>query len=66
MSGTTTINVDGQTFLVRPNESTYIQMGQLHRLENQGKIDLIMIEVQVSEYTGEDHIVRVEDFYQRC
>lgn len=41
-------------------------MGQLHRLENQGKIDLIMIEVQVSEYTGEDHIVRVEDFYQRC
>ena len=66
VSGTATVNVDGQTFLVRPNESTYIQMGQLHRLENQGKIDLIMIEVQVGEYTGEDDIVRVEDFYQRC
>jgi len=65
VSGTATVTVDENTFLVRPNESTYIKMGQLHRLENQGKIDLIMIEVQVGEYTGEDDIVRVEDIYGR-
>jgi len=40
-------------------------MGQLHRLENEGKIDLVMIEVQVGEYTGEDDIVRVDDVYGR-
>ena len=65
VSGTATVTVDNETSLVRPNESTYIKMGQLHRLENQGKIDLVMIEVQVGEYTGEDDIVRVEDVYQR-
>jgi mannose-1-phosphate guanylyltransferase len=40
-------------------------MGQVHRLENEGKIDLVMIEVQVGEYTGEDDIVRIEDCYNR-
>ena len=65
VSGTATVTVDKDVFLVRPNESTYIQMGQLHRLENQGKIDLVMIEVQVGEYTGEDDIVRIEDVYGR-
>ena len=65
VSGTATVTVDENTFLVRPNESTYIKMGQLHRLANEGKIDLIMIEVQVGEYTGEDDIVRVEDIYGR-
>jgi mannose-1-phosphate guanylyltransferase len=65
VSGTATVTVDTETFLVRPNESTYIQMGQLHRLENQGKIDLVMVEVQVGEYTGEDDIVRVDDIYGR-
>jgi mannose-1-phosphate guanylyltransferase len=65
VSGTATVTVDEDVFLVRPNESTYIQMGQLHRLENQGKIDLVMIEVQVGEYTGEDDIVRVDDVYGR-
>ncbi|WP_319558015.1 mannose-1-phosphate guanylyltransferase/mannose-6-phosphate isomerase [Thiomicrorhabdus sp.] len=65
VSGTATVTVEDKRFLVRPNESTYIQMGQLHRLENDGKIDLIMMEVQVGEYTGEDDIVRVEDIYSR-
>ncbi|CAN8139633.1 hypothetical protein THIOSC13_1580002 [uncultured Thiomicrorhabdus sp.] len=65
VSGTATVTVDDEVKLVRPNESTYIKMGQLHRLENHGKIDLYMIEVQVGEYTGEDDIVRVEDTYGR-
>lgn len=65
VSGTATVTVDENVFLVRPNESTYIQMGQVHRLENGGKIDLVMIEVQVGEYTGEDDIIRIEDDYGR-
>ncbi|MCK5188422.1 MAG: cupin domain-containing protein, partial [Methylococcales bacterium] len=65
VSGTATVTVEDETFLVRANESTYIKMGQIHRLENQGKIDLVMIEVQVGEYTGEDDIVRFDDKYGR-
>ena len=65
VTGTATVTVENETKLVRPNESTYIKMGQVHRLENGGKIDLVMIEVQVGEYTGEDDIVRIEDIYQR-
>ncbi|MEA1987598.1 MAG: mannose-1-phosphate guanylyltransferase/mannose-6-phosphate isomerase [Pseudomonadota bacterium] len=65
VSGTATVTVDDNRFLVRPNESTYIQMGQVHRLENEGKIDLVMVEVQVGEYTGEDDIVRIDDIYNR-
>lgn len=65
VSGTATVTVDEDVFLVRPNESTYIKMGQVHRLENHGKIDLVMIEVQVGEYTGEDDIVRIDDVYGR-
>lgn len=65
VSGTATVTVGERTFLVRPNESTYIQMGEVHRLENQGKIDLVMVEMQVGEYTGEDDIVRMEETYGR-
>lgn len=65
VSGTASVTVDDDVFLVRPNESTYIKMGQVHRLENLGKIDLVMIEVQLGEYTGEDDIVRLDDIYFR-
>ena len=65
VTGTASVTVDEQKFLVRPNESTYIKMGQVHRLENHGKIELVMIEVQVGEYTGEDDIVRLDDSYGR-
>lgn len=65
VSGTATVRVGETTFLVRPNESTYIKSGELHRLENQGKLPLVMIEVQVGEYTGEDDIVRIDDDYNR-
>jgi mannose-1-phosphate guanylyltransferase len=65
VSGTATVTVGENRSLVRPNESTYIKMGELHRLENEGKIDLVMVEVQVGEYTGEDDIVRIEDIYKR-
>jgi len=65
VSGTATVTVNEEVRLVRPNESTYIKMGEIHRLENQGKIDVVLIEAQVGEYTGEDDIVRIEDDFER-
>ena len=52
-------------YYVRPNESTYIKMGEIHRLENEGKIPVVLIEAQVGEYTGEDDIVRIDDDFKR-
>ena len=51
--------------LIATNESTYIPAGHRHRLENPGKIDLVLIEVQSGAYLGEDDIVRFEDHYGR-
>ena len=65
LSGTATVTVGDTVKLVRPNESTYIKMGEIHRIENKGKISIVMIEVQVGEYTGEDDIVRIEDDFHR-
>lgn len=65
VSGTATVTVGDKVEIVRPNESTYIKMGEVHRLENQGKIDVVLIEAQVGEYTGEDDIVRIEDDFKR-
>jgi len=65
VSGTATVTVGDEKKLIRPNESTYIKMGEIHRLENEGKIPVVLIEAQVGEYTGEDDIVRIEDDFQR-
>jgi mannose-1-phosphate guanylyltransferase/mannose-6-phosphate isomerase len=58
-----TINEDVKT--VHENESVYIPMGAVHRLENPGKIMLELIEVQTGSYLGEDDIIRIEDDYRR-
>jgi mannose-1-phosphate guanylyltransferase len=63
--GTATVTVGDETRLVRPNESTYIKMGEVHRLANEGKIPVVLIEAQVGEYTGEDDIVRIDDDFKR-
>ena len=65
VSGTATVTVGDKKQYIRPNESTYIKMGELHRLENEGKIPVVLIEAQVGEYTGEDDIVRVDDDFKR-
>lgn len=65
VSGTAIVIVGEEEMTLRANESTYIHAGVLHRLENQGNIDLVLIEVQVGEYLGEDDIVRVEDDFKR-
>lgn len=54
-----------KVFYVRPNESTYIQIGEVHRLQNEGNLPLVIVEVQVGEYTGEDDIIRLQDDYKR-
>jgi mannose-1-phosphate guanylyltransferase len=65
VSGTATVTVGDEVKLIRPNESTYIKMGEIHRLENEGKIPVVLIEAQVGEYTGEDDIVRIDDDFER-
>jgi mannose-1-phosphate guanylyltransferase len=65
VSGTATVTVGDKTKLIRPNESTYIKMGEVHRLSNEGIIPVVLIEAQVGEYTGEDDIVRIDDDFHR-
>lgn len=65
VSGTATVRVEDKTYIVRENESTYIKSGEIHRLENLGKIPIVLIEAQVGSYTGEDDIVRIEDDFKR-
>jgi mannose-1-phosphate guanylyltransferase / mannose-6-phosphate isomerase len=65
VTGTATVEVDGASKIVRENESVYIPLGAWHRLSNEGKIDLELIEVQSGSYLGEDDIVRAEDDYKR-
>mgnify|MGYP001010219768 FL=1 len=47
------------------NQSTYIPLGEVHRLENIGSIPLEIIEIQTGDYLGEDDIIRIEDEYDR-
>jgi mannose-1-phosphate guanylyltransferase / mannose-6-phosphate isomerase len=65
VSGTGKVINGERELLVRTNESTFIPAGHKHRLENPGKVDLVMIEVQSGDYLGEDDIVRFEDSYGR-
>ena len=65
VSGTAVVTRGSEEYSVKANESTYIPMGEVHRLENVGKIPLVMIEAQVGEYVGEDDIVRLEDDFKR-
>ncbi len=63
--GTARVTVNDETRILHENESTYIPSGARHRLENPGKIELELIEVQTGSYLGEDDIVRIEDDYRR-
>lgn len=63
--GTALVTVGDKEIQLNANESTYIPIGFVHRLENPGLIPLIIIEAQVGEYLKEDDIVRLEDDYER-
>ena len=65
VKGTARVTRGTETFLLSENQSTYIPLGEVHRLENPGKTPLAMIEVQSGSYLGEDDIVRFEDTYGR-
>ena len=65
VSGTAEVTVGDKVMELHENESTYIPIGEIHRLANPGKVPLEIIEVQVGSYTGEDDIVRIEDVYGR-
>ena len=65
VSGTAIVQRDGEEIMLRENESVYLPLGCIHRMENPGKIPLTLIEVQSGSYLGEDDIVRFEDTYGR-
>jgi mannose-1-phosphate guanylyltransferase / mannose-6-phosphate isomerase len=65
VKGTAKVTCGEETFLLSENQSTYIPIGEKHRLENPGTIPLEIIEVQSGGYLGEDDIVRYEDIYGR-
>ncbi len=65
VAGSALVTRDAETTLLRENESIYLPLGCVHRLENPGRIPLTLIEVQSGSYLGEDDIVRLEDTYGR-
>ena len=66
VSGTAEVTNGDKVILLSENQSTYIPLGQVHRLRNPGKVPLEIIEVQSGSYLGEDDIVRLEDTYGRA
>jgi mannose-1-phosphate guanylyltransferase/mannose-6-phosphate isomerase len=65
VEGTAQVTVDEEIKLVSENQSVYIPLGAVHRMENPGKVPMVLIEVQTGSYLGEDDIIRYEDVYAR-
>ncbi|GLO72919.1 mannose-1-phosphate guanylyltransferase/mannose-6-phosphate isomerase [Phaeobacter inhibens] len=65
VEGTAKVTVDDSVQLVSENQSVYIPLGAVHRMENPGKVPMVLIEVQTGSYLGEDDIIRYEDIYAR-
>lgn len=65
VSGTARVTVDQTVTLVTENQSIYVPLGAVHRMENPGKVPMVLIEVQTGSYLGEDDIIRYEDVYSR-
>lgn len=65
VEGTAKVTVDEKIKLISEGESIYIPLGAVHRMENPGKLPMILIEVQTGSYLGEDDIIRYEDIYKR-
>ena len=65
VEGTAKVTIDKDITIVDENQSVYIPLGAIHRLENPSKLRLTLIEVQTGSYFGEDDIIRYEDAYAR-
>jgi len=66
VSGVARVTLDNDEIILKRNESVYVPVGAVHRLENCGRIPLEVIEVQNGEYLGEDDIERFEDDFGRA
>jgi len=66
VQGTAKVTSGEQVFMLKEDESTYIPLAVMHRLENPGRIPLVIVEIQTGAYLGEDDIIRLEDTYGRC
>ena len=65
VEGTAKVTIDDAVQLVTENQSVFIPLGAVHRMENPGKVPMVLIEVQTGSYLGEDDIIRYEDVYAR-
>lgn len=65
VSGTAQVTVNGDVRLLTENQSVYVPLGAIHRMENPGKVPMVLIEVQTGTYLGDDDIIRYEDVYAR-
>ena len=65
VQGTARVTIDGENQLLTENQSVYIPLGAVHRMENPGKVPMVLVEVQTGSYLGEDDIIRYDDVYAR-
>lgn len=66
LSGTARVTIGDKTFLITENQSTFIPVAVIHRLENPGNIPLELIEIQSGSYLEDDDVIRIKDHYGRC
>lgn len=65
VEGAAKVTIGEEVKMVGENQSVYIPLGAVHRMENPGKVPMVLIEVQTGSYLGEDDIIRYEDVYAR-
>ena len=66
VGGEALVTVGQQEILLKPGQSVDVPRGAVHRIMNPGEIPLVLVEVQMGDYFGEDDIIRLEDDYDRC
>lgn len=65
VEGAARVTIDDAVRILQSNQSVYVPLGAMHRLENPGKVQTVVIEIQTGTYFGEDDITRYEDVYRR-
>ena len=65
VEGTAKVTIDDEVKLITEGQSIYVPLGAKHRMENQGECSMVLIEVQIGTYLGEDDIIRYDDIYSR-
>ena len=65
VAGTAKVTIDDESKIITEGQSIYVPLGSKHRMENPGKLPMLLIEVQIGSYLGEDDIIRYEDKYSR-